>query len=443
MGQHTNTGRAIVRLNPEDSVSNWKKIKVENLQDYKVLRHEHLQAHFKNSSSLPFWEVFHWPLGSVWLPSKDDFFFGLVEIMKQLMDQRTLCEWQVPIDVRGMVMHDFLRDRCQVILFHFNRTPLKKFLMKMDAFEKRLNALLINRSCLLQLQSQVSLIQWSLRTAFVFEKRLQFLAPSCQLQALPSVAVPTPRDEDVPPVFEDVDHMGEPAAARDLQLLEEQAQQQWVEHVEEQIQKDQGVPEPGAMGVAMGEHEASQEPERVFLLPYTRAPREFMDALVEGPDLKPIREKMTAANCPCVLKGSAAKVFVSPEHYSTVLACMPKLVEPLRASHVIISESLLPCLEAAVSRIPSSKNVRVKTECIQDIGGIPVQTQRAELQSEQSKSHEQDDEEEDQDWEYVWNVERTFLCFVPELRDPKSVTQSTTEVHGGGVNPRRKLMSVM
>lgn len=35
-------------------------------------------------------------------------------------------------------------------------------------------------------------------------------------------------------------------------------------------------------------------------------------------------------------------------------------------------------------------------------------------------------------------VERTFLDVPSRLREPNSVIQSTTEVHRGGVNPRRR-----
>lgn len=191
--------------------------------------------------------------------------------------------------------------------------------------------------------------------------------------------------------------------------------------------------------MAMEESSAS---ERVFLYPYQRAPSEFMNALLTGPDLKPIREKMAEAHCPHVLEGSAAKVFVWPHQYSMVLARLSNLDQPLRSSHVIVTESLLPSLEAAVSTIPSLKNVRVKRNSVRVVQEVLGQGQA----SDQHLGQIQDgsafgrtagqDIGEVRDWEYVLGVERTFICSVSMLRDATSVNQSTTEAHAG-VNPRR------
>jgi len=219
-------------------------------------------------------------------------------------------------------------------------------------------------------------------------------------------------------------------SAQAFELLEESAQHNCVEKVER--------------GTALN-HEMDDEfteTEQVFLYPCTRAPREFMHALLFGPELETIRKKMDSAQCPYILAGSAAKIFVFPHQYHAVLLRLSELGQPLRASHVIVAESLLPCVEAAISSIPSLKNVRVKSNSVTVVAHVPGERDISERQDPGAENHarfkpmDTQDAEDLREWQYGLEVERTFICVVPCLREACSVNQSTSEAHGS-VNPRR------
>merc|ERR1711972_535266 len=114
--------------------------------------------------------------------------------------------------------------------------------------------------------------------------------------------------------------------------------------------------------------------------------------------------------------------------------------QPLRASHVIVAESLLPCVEAAISSIPSLKNVRVKSKSVSVVAQVSGKCDASESRYREANNRlrfepmDTQDGEDLREWQYVFEVERTFICAVPCLRAACSVNQSTTEAHGS-VNP--------
>merc|ERR1712232_128839 len=174
-----------------------------------------------------------------------------------------------------------------------------------------------------------------------------------------------------------------------------------------------------------------------------RAPAAFMEALLAGPELKHIRAEMRMHNCSYVVEGTGAKIFVWPGLYQKVMQELEKLSIQLRPSHVIAAESLLPCLEASIASIPSQKNVRVKKDGIFTLACVPKVCQtRGDGHAAEPVDRSALVQEIDtniqiiEDWKHVLGVGRTFICSVRLLRDSESVTQSTTEAHGG-VNPRR------
>merc|ERR1712032_337622 len=137
-------------------------------------------------------------------------------------------------------------------------------------------------------------------------------------------------------------------------------------------------------------------------------PKEFLDALLTGPDLRLVREAVTEHGCLYILEGGA-KIFVWPERYQMVLAELRKQDISALPSHIIVAESLLPQLEASIAMIPSQKNVRVKK------GGVFVVAHTPSACEEQIvHGAQQDTEDEDagefEDWEYVLAVEPTFIC---------------------------------
>lgn len=102
--------------------------------------------------------------------------------------------------------------------------------------------------------------------------------------------------------------------------------------------------------------------EPVYLFYYTRSPKEFHAALLEGPELREVREGMQAAGCSCVLESSGAKAFFHPQYASLVSSALTQYSGRLYGSHVVIQGSLVPALHEAVASIRKKHKVRQKGE---------------------------------------------------------------------------------
>lgn len=238
--------------------------------------------------------------------------------------------------------------------------------------------------------------------------------------------------EAAPKVTEYVVHPEEEIALRDVDLLCEQAEHDWADSVSEVIRSDMGSTEEG------------DELEHIFLFPYMRAPEEFKDALLEGPELGWVREQMRAAGQQYMLQPSGAKIFVWPEQYSAVLGALSSKEIQLRSSYVIIAQSLLPSLEASIATIRSKKNVRPKSGGIICVARASVRTVPSSVSGDATNGTDEgragaeqttiSEDSDDECWQHTFDVQR--LCLVRVLRNPGSVNQSTTEARGG-VNPRR------
>merc|ERR1719331_1449828 len=96
-------------------------------------------------------------------------------------------------------------------------------------------------------------------------------------------------------VTQSISH-NEPAAVRDPDVLQLQADVDWALHIERRLQ---ACHEPLAEGEAVSE-------EPVWLLQYTSHPHEFKEALLEGVPLRACREALYAAHRPCTLPDSGA-----------------------------------------------------------------------------------------------------------------------------------------
>lgn len=187
--------------------------------------------------------------------------------------------------------------------------------------------------------------------------------------------------------------------------------------------------------------------EQLLLMPYSRTPPAFKDALLNGVDMHRVRESLAGAGHSCVLEPTGAKIFVWPEQYSMALHVLTEQKIDLHPSHVVIVESLLPQLQSCIESVPSRHNVRVKKAKIRNLSELPVATSANSLscatESEKQNgehrdtTHQAESEDiDDTDSEFRLRVERTFLGFVRTLRDSRSVNQSTTEAHSA-INPRR------
>ena len=87
--------------------------------------------------------------------------------------------------------------------------------------------------------------------------------------------------------------------------------------------------------------------EPVFIYTYTRAPKEFKDAILDGPALHHVRERLQSENLEYHV-ADTVKVLVTPEQYPAVMAALELWKHDngmLKTRHVIVSMSVLHALE--------------------------------------------------------------------------------------------------
>jgi len=151
--------------------------------------------------------------------------------------------------------------------------------------------------------------------------------------------------------------------------------------------------------------------DKIYLVRFTRCGAMFDVALHHEPPLEEVRAATHMAGKSCRLR-CGASIFVRPEDYKAILAVIVE--SSLRPHHVIAAEQFIPMLWEAVANIPSKHKVKPSTM----------------VQIAQMSQLEEDG---------VLKVEKTFYNACPRKMLPRSsVTQSTTEQHGG-VNPRRAI----
>eukprot|EP00438_Fugacium_kawagutii_P014813 Skav234787 [mRNA] locus=scaffold69:69756:70532:+ [translate_table: standard] len=231
-----------------------------------------------------------------------------------------------------------------------------------------------------------------------FEKDEEVTVQSASVPPGPVV----PEDQ----VIQRIEHL-EPAAERAPDLAAMQVEHDRIDHVAAQIQ---------ANGLDSQQDIAPAE-ETVYLLHYNRSSERFHQALSGGRALESCRAALEAAGFQW-LQDSGAKVFVHPWQFESIMATIVQQDVQLRPHHVIVSESLEHDVEASLSDLPCRDGARVKRRGV----------------LEATYAGDQSEAEEDLAMDLV--ADRTFLCAVPRLRASNSVTQSTTEAHGG-LNPRR------
>ena len=220
-----------------------------------------------------------------------------------------------------------------------------------------------------------------------------------------------------------VDHV-EPAAMRQPELAAMQAEHDWADQLVVNIQQGH---------VSEQEHPASEE--AVYLLHYNRHSEKFRAS--------PHTHSELLASCRSALEqagfewlqASGAKVFVHPWQFDMAMAAVSGQKIELRPFHVIVSASLEYYVEAALSDLPCRDGARVKRrQVLETKGGHTGEETCGENEAATRAGAHPDEGVEEATM--VFTEDRTFLCFVPRLRNPNSVTQSTTEAHGG-LNPRR------
>lgn len=191
-----------------------------------------------------------------------------------------------------------------------------------------------------------------------------------------------------------------------------------------------------------------QQTEKIFLLEYSRHPESFRKALCEGAPLQACRLALEEANHKYIL-GSGAKVFVHPHQYACALVAVTELGMDLRPFHVIVSESFQYHVEACLNDLSYRQGARIKRRStILDRTSPCDEAAEADLAAVAgdgvNDAADADRQEAPQhlnlcDLDMPLIEKQTFICEAPRRRNPESVTQSTTEAHLGGLNPRRVL----
>jgi len=168
----------------------------------------------------------------------------------------------------------------------------------------------------------------------------------------------------------------------------------------------------------------SKMTEQVVVVQFKRCPKELLTALKEGPALRNCRHELEAAGHNCVLP-NGDMVFVRPDSYRVIMQALT-FFERKSSFSILVAESLEYLVE----------------ECIMDVGKGATAKSRSflpiSLDSSDNAVANPSETTLDQEQEY-WPIvtSRTFLNTSPSHRNPASVTQSSTEVHRGGLNPRR------
>mmetsp|Transcript_101778 Transcript_101778/g.227380 ORF Transcript_101778/g.227380 Transcript_101778/m.227380 type:complete len:486 (-) Transcript_101778:276-1733(-) len=449
MGWDPITSRLLVRMSPGDLKPHWKKMKANNVEvtSWSRIRHEGAEELLDTRPMFPWTGRSRSSLLAL-APhnSHDTLWNDLLKVEKHLGD----CAHDLSCTT-GDPTWKVASCRWTAIVFHYYKSISEKthaaLCMKVDAMLLGLALLMKPFHCipggeLHEILDKIAMIKESLHIILVANWLFPFMALTTDgtAQQLRPNTSPALIVEDAAWTVEEVDHRNEVAASRDPLLLQEQADHDWADKVELLLQRSD-----------LHIEGSTSESEQIYIFPYTRAPREYMDALLFGPELGPIRRQMDAHNCAYVLPDSGAKIFVRPEHYQGVLQELEHsgIIQQLRPSHVIVAETLVPELEASIASIPSNRNVRVKKNGVLVLNSIGSATDDVieRFNSEQDAAPQSQDEddlihgmdqhvEEMRDWKHVLTVQGTFLCSGKVLRHPDSVTQSTTEAHGG-TNPRR------
>lgn len=235
------------------------------------------------------------------------------------------------------------------------------------------------------------------------------------------------------PVLQHIVHT-EPAAFRDEELLNLQADEDFASNVEWRLH---GM---GYTAGAVTQGEDVFTSEKVHILRFGSGNTEdFRETLLEGPQFHPCREALESAGYACC-HSSTALLFVHPNQFPDVERALDD--HELHPFHVVITESLEYLLAEILEKMPCRQRPREKSGTRLELG-LPIPPQGL---ASGSKASGPDGVAID----LILVVRRTFLCVAPQLKEANTVVQSTTEActHAGelsespnayrkGLNPRR------
>jgi hypothetical protein len=101
--------------------------------------------------------------------------------------------------------------------------------------------------------------------------------------------------------------------------------------------------------------------EDLYLISFTRCPREFRAGLLEGPLLQDCRERMREAGLSTELE-TGTKIFCKPGLYTAARKAIQRFEDSLRPYHVIVTEEFRPLVTQVVKAFPRALKVKCKEE---------------------------------------------------------------------------------
>jgi len=276
--------------------------------------------------------------------------------------------------------------------------------------------------------------RYCVETVFAFLGRTEFLP-------ILSDATFMYEEIEAPPVIQEIEH-AEEGASRNEEMAALNVAHKLADNV---LQLGHNPPE------------TQPEAEKIHLLEYNRHPEAFRLALAEGAPLQECRAALESAGHKWLLD-SGAKVFVQPWQYAQVAIAIFEQGIHLRPYHVLVAESLEYHVEASLADLSYRQGARVRKRQVfanVDIsssqehdeapsraamvrGAVWCATRlRMRPRSSEISKDNMPNVESKETVDIPFVTQRTFICEAPYWRNQQSVTQSTTEVHGGGLNPRR------
>jgi len=112
-----------------------------------------------------------------------------------------------------------------------------------------------------------------------------------------------------------------------------------------------------------GESLSPDAMEDLYLISFTRCPREFRAGLLEGPQLQDCRDAMGLAGLSTELE-TGTKIFCKPGLYSAARKAIQRFEEDLRPYHVIVTEEFRPLVMQIVKAFPRALKVKCKEEAV-------------------------------------------------------------------------------
>jgi hypothetical protein len=132
--------------------------------------------------------------------------------------------------------------------------------------------------------------------------------------------------------------------------------------------------------------------EDLYLISFTRCPREFRTGLLEGPVMKDCRDCMQLAGLSTELE-TGTKIFCKPAVYNAAREAIKRFEEMLRPYHVIVTAEFRPLVMQIVKGFPRALKVKCKDEnVIARVGDsdtwVPVAEGIESVESQMNESKE-------------------------------------------------------